>query len=108
MPAPSGKLSNQNRAIRVSDSFDIEPAYRPIAAASILASPPVFPPDLPMFRPAESDCETAEADTESVESDGCRRPSSPITRAAAVPSLAETNAYGRSFWLSYLSLMSLM
>ena len=61
-----------------------------------------------MFRPAESECEAVESATDSVELDGCSRPSPPIARAAAVPILSGTNVYGRSFWLSYLSLTSLM
>jgi MFS family permease len=61
-----------------------------------------------MFRPAESECETAETAAGSVESDGCSLPSLPIARATAVPGMPKANAYGRSFWLSYLSLTSLM
>ena len=45
-----------------------EVAYRAALSGRILEEPPVFPPDLPMFRPAEMESEPS---AEAADIDGC-------------------------------------
>ncbi len=61
-----------------------------------------------MLRPAESETELP---TETVEDDGCSLPSRSTAATVFSPSLPQTripSAYGRAFWLTYLSLTTIM